>query len=81
MGISQKSIILSSDVTTILDNKQDKFSYTPVKSVNGVEADESGNISIASTERFTFPDYSAGVTKSWKHAIYSRSRWVGVCKG
>ena len=46
MSIEQNIKIIASDVTTILDNKQDKLSYTPVKSVNGTAADEAGNVTI-----------------------------------
>ena len=47
MALSQSSKILVSDINTALSNKQDKLSYTPVKSVNGTTADSSGNVAIS----------------------------------
>lgn len=47
MALSKSSKILVSDINTALSNKQDKLSYTPVKSVNGTTADSSGNVAIS----------------------------------
>ena len=47
MALSKSSKILVSDINTALSNKQDKLSYTPVKSVNGTTADSSGNVTIS----------------------------------
>lgn len=47
MALSQGSIITITDINTALSNKQDKLSYTPVKSVNGTQADSSGNVAIS----------------------------------
>lgn len=47
MALSKSSKILVSDINTALSNKQDKLSYTPVKSVNGTQADSSGNVAIS----------------------------------
>lgn len=48
MSITKNNKILASDISTALNNKQDKLNYTPIKSVNGVNADADGNMDIAS---------------------------------
>lgn len=47
MALSQSSKILVSDINTALAGKQDALGYTPVKSVNGTQADSSGNVAIS----------------------------------
>lgn len=47
MALSQSSKILVSDINTALAGKQNILGYTPVKSVNGTQADSSGNVAIS----------------------------------
>ena len=57
MSIEQNNKILASDISTALNNKQDKLSYTPVKSVNGTVADTAGNVSTFTSDgKLQFPN-------------------------
>ena len=47
MAISAKSKILASDINTALSSKQDALGYTPVKSVNGVEVNAEGDVTVS----------------------------------
>ena len=47
MSLTQNSKITASDITNALAEKQDALGYTPVKSVNGTNADSSGNVTIS----------------------------------
>ena len=47
MSITKNNKIEASDISTALNNKQDKLEYTPVKSVNGISADEGGDVVIS----------------------------------
>lgn len=63
MAISAKSKILASDINTALSSKQDALGYTPVKSVNGVNADAAGNVAIsvpATPKAYVTATYSSG---------------------
>ena len=76
MSIEQNIKITASDVTTALDNKQDKLSYIPVKSVNGVAADAAGNVSVS-----MMPDYSAGVSLSNNINFTAQSHGIVITCG
>ena len=54
MALTSGSKILVSDINTALSNKQDKLSYTPVKSVNGTTADTAGDVSLVVTQVGSF---------------------------
>ena len=70
MSITTNNKILASDVSTALNNKQDKLNYTPVKSVNGTVADTAGNvaISVPATPK-------AYITDSWVSGTEWYRKW------
>lgn len=78
MAISKESIMLASDITTVLSNKQDKLNFTPIKSINGTSADSTGNININTIS--TMPNYSAkidlGTTNNY--TAPSNGMWYGT---